>query len=104
MSEAVNLLRAPVTANGMRRIKYRMRLLLRNNSELRWYHEMTNFRPFAVIAKGWKFCFIKQIRFIKVRNLQNKKVEQKEEENKMALIELRHVKKSFPVKRVKSRL
>ena len=56
---------------------------------------MTNFRPFAVIAKGWKFCFIKQIRFIKVRNLQNKKVEQKEEENKMALIELRHVKRVF---------
>ena len=30
-----------------------------------------------------------------MRNLQNKKVEQKEGENKMALIELRHVKKEF---------
>ena len=41
---------------------------------------MTNFRPFCCNSKRMEVLFIKQIRFIKVRNLQNKKVEQKKGE------------------------
>ena len=50
---------------------------------------MTNFRPFCCNSKRMEvFLFLlSKKEKKKVRNLQNKKVEQKEGENKMALIE-----------------